>query len=355
MKVKSLLLALALCALSAPALAQESPAAPSVPASAGNGLGTGAAGSSLDVMGIKKYLLGPGDQLDLRVFNEAQFNGTLVVNDEGNIEVPFIDKPIPARCRTDREIRADIVAALEKFLKKPQVSLRVTEMRSRPPAVIHGAVRVPSRVQMQKRARLLELLAVAGGITEGAGGDVQIFHTEPVMCPEPGDEIAQPLIEHKPTDPTQVAYEVYSLNDLRLGKEHANPVVRPGDIIIVQEAKPIYITGMVVSPQGIYLRDTTRMLSQAIAQVGGLRKEAKASQVTIFRREEGSSEATKIVVNFKDIRDGKAKDIALQPYDIIEVPDNSGGVKNTLKGILMGTVSGGMTAFGQTALPRVLY
>ncbi|MDQ3806526.1 MAG: polysaccharide biosynthesis/export family protein [Acidobacteriota bacterium] len=351
MRVRSLSLALVICAAASTALAQDAaPAPPPMDAPAAS-----ASDSGLDVMGIKKYKLGPGDQLDLRVFNEPQFNGTLVVTDEGNIEIPFIDQPIPALCRNDREIKADVVKALEKFLNKPQVSLRVTAMRSRPPAVVFGAVRQPSRVQMHRRARLLELLATSGGVTESAGGDIQIFHTEPIMCPEPEDEIAKPVLSLEPTDPTQIAYDVYNLNDLRLGKDEANPIVRPGDIVIVQEAKPVYITGNVVHPQGIHLRDTTRMLSQAIAQVGGLRGQAKSNAIIIFRRKEGEPNAEKIIVNYKDIRDGKAKDIALQPYDIIEVPDASGNVTNTLKNLMMGTVRGGMSTFSTTVVPRVLY
>ena len=144
MRVKSFLLALAICAAASPALAQQDASAPALPPQVGSSFGP-AAPTSVDVMGIKKYLLGPGDQLDLRVFNEPQFNSVLVVNDEGNIEVPFVDKPIPARCRADREVKADIVAALAKFLKSPQVSLRVTDMRSRPPAVVFGAVCSPRR------------------------------------------------------------------------------------------------------------------------------------------------------------------------------------------------------------------
>lgn len=349
MRVRRLFLALIVCAAASPALAQDAAPAPppmEAPASLDGGL---------DAMGIKKYKLGPGDQLELRVFNEQQFNGTLVVNDEGNIEVPFIEEPIKAMCRNDREVKADVVAALGKFLNKPQVSLRVTAMRSRQPAVVFGAVRQPSRVQMHRRARLLELLATSGGITESAGGDIQIFHTEPVMCPEPEDEIAKPIISQAPTDPTQIAYDVYNLNDLRLGKDEANPIVHPGDIIIVQEAKPIFITGSVISPQGLHLRDTTRMLTQAIAQVGGLRDQAKSDAVVIFRRKEGQADAEKIVVNYKAIRDGKAKDIALQPYDIVEVPDASGNLTNTLKNLMMGTVRGGMSTISRTVVPRVLY
>lgn len=357
MKVRSLLLSLALCATwAAPALAQQdAPSAPAAPAG-GSGYGPVSGPPGLDVLGIKKYLLGPGDQLDLRVFNEPQFNGMLVVNDEGNIEVPFVDKPIPAQCRSDREIRADIVTALARFLRSPQVSLRITEMRSRPPAVVFGAVRSPSRVQMHRRARLLELLATSGGVTDAAGGDVQIFHTEPLMCPEPGEaEAAAPTVAAVADDPTRVPYEIYSLTDLKLGKEEANPFIRPGDIVIVQEAKPIYVTGAVVSPQGLYIREGNLQLMQALAMVGGLRKEAKGSEIVIFRRNDRTKTPDKLTINFNDIRRQKIADIDLQPYDIIVVPDGSGSLKNVAFDMMRGIAGGSVLAIGQTLPTRVLY
>jgi polysaccharide biosynthesis/export protein len=351
MKVKSVLLMLALGCLAAAASAQDSGgAAPQVPV-----VNAGSSGApSLDSMGVKKYLLGPGDVLDLRVYNEPQFNGQLVVDDEGNVAIPFIEAPIRAQCRSDREIKVDVVAALAKYLNKPQVSLRVTEAKSRPPAVVFGAVRSPSRVQMQRRVKLLDLLATSGGITEAAGGDIQIFHTEALMCPEPEDLAAVPVDSYKPTDPTQVGYDVYSLRELRDGKAEANPVIRPGDIVIVQEALPVYIMGAVRSPQGIYLKNGMQ-LKQAIAMVGGLVKEAKASNIVIWRKKKGQAEPEKMIVNYNDIKKEKAKDIDLQPYDIVEVPDNSGSFSNTVKGILMGTLTNSVSTFGQTVVPRVIY
>jgi polysaccharide export outer membrane protein len=351
MKVKSVLLVLALCSLALAASAQDSgSSAPQMPSS-----GAGSSGSpSLDSMGVKKYLLGPGDVLELRVYNEPQFNGPLVVDDEGNVAIPFIETPIRAQCRSDREIKVDVVTALSKYLNKPQVSLRVTEAKSRPPAVVFGAVRSPSRVQMQRRVKLLDLLATSGGITEAAGGDIQIFHTEAVMCPEAEDLAAVPLDSYKPTDPTQVGYDVYSLRELKDGRAEANPVIRPGDIVIVQEALPVYIMGAVRSPQGLSLKSGMQ-LKQAIAMVGGRGKDAKGSAVVIWRKKKGQSEPEKMVINYNDIKKEKVKDIELQPYDIVEVPDNSGSVANTVKGILMGTLGSSISTFGQTVVPRVIY
>src|SRR5688500_2694625 len=217
MKVKSVLLVLALCCLASAAAAQDAAGSSTQMPAVSSG------SPSLDSMGVKKYLLGPGDVLDLRVYNEPQFNGPLVVDDEGNIAIPFIEAPISAQCRSDREIKVDVVKALSKYLNKPQVSLRVTEAKSRPPAVVFGAVRSPSRIQMQRRVKLLDLLATSGGVTEAAGGDIQIFHTEPVMCPDAEDLAAVPAETFAPSDPTQVGYDLYSLRDLKEGKQTANP------------------------------------------------------------------------------------------------------------------------------------
>ena len=176
------------------------------------------------------------------------------------------------------------------------------------------------------------------------------------MCPEPGEEApAVPAATVAALDPTQVPYEVYSLTDLKLGKEEANPLINPGDIVIVQEAKPVYVTGAVNSPQGLYLREGNLQLMQAIAMVGGLRKEAKGSEMLIYRRDPNSKTPKPISVNFNDIRKQKAEDIALQPYDIIVVPDGSGGIKNTIFDLLKGAGTGGLMTLGQGLPTRVLY
>jgi polysaccharide biosynthesis/export protein len=352
MRLKSVvLLVLAVCCAAAAVVAQDGGA----PVSQGAVVTTSSPGApSLDGMGVKKYVLGPGDVLDLRVYNEPQFNGPLVVDDEGNIAVPFIEQPIRAQCRNDREIKVDIVKALSKYLNKPQVNLRLTEAKSRPPAVVFGAVRSPSRVQMQRKVKLLDVLATSGGVTEAAGGDIQIFHTEPIMCPDAEDLAAVPIDTFQATDPTQVSYDVYSLRELKDGKKEANPIVRPGDIVIVPESQPVYITGAVRMPQGLYLKDGMQ-LNQAIAMVGGLTREAKASEIVVWRRKKGQAEREKLIVNYNDIKKSKTKDMDLQAYDIVEVPDNSGSAKSFIKGLLMGGVGGGITS-AATSLPlRVIY
>ncbi|HEX8118854.1 MAG TPA: SLBB domain-containing protein [Pyrinomonadaceae bacterium] len=351
MRLKIVVLLTFVCCSAAAAFAQDGGSAP---VSQGAVVNTSTSGSALDGMGIKKYVLGPGDVLELRVYNETQFNGPLVVDDEGNIAVPFIEQPIRAQCRNDREIRADIVKALSKYLNKPQVNLRLTEAKSRPPAIVFGAVRSPQRVQMMRKVKLLDVLASSGGVTDAAGGDIQIFHTEPIMCPDAEDLAAVPADTFKPADPTQVGYDIYSLLALKDGRPEANPVVRPGDIVIVQEALPVYITGSVRQPMSLYLKNNMQ-LKQAIAMVGGLVRDAKSDAIIIWRRKKGQPEPEKMVVNFKDIQKEKVKDIELQPYDIVDVPDNSGSARNIFRNLFLGAGTGSVTSMA-TSLPlRVIY
>lgn len=361
MKATLKLLSIAVFCLSAAALvfAQQqqggtgssSSSAPSAPASMG-GVSDGAVSNALDEAGIKKYQLGPGDVLDLRVFGEPNFTGQLVVNDEGFVEVPFI-KPIVAKCRTDIEVKKDVIKALSEYLQNPQVSLRITERHSRPPAVVFGAVRQATRAHMNRRVRLLELLAVAGGTTDAAGGDIQVYHTEPLMCPTEEDAVM--LASQKTTeDSFQVPYNIYSLNDLKKGEQKANPIIRPGDIVIVSDAQPIFVTGTgVYSPNNLYLRNEMSLM-RAIAQVGGLRKEAKTDKVRIYRSKPGQLEPEILTVNFEAIRKQKAPDIALQPYDIIEVNTTSEWAPKRITSTLLGFAMGAAGTVTQTSAVRII-
>jgi protein involved in polysaccharide export with SLBB domain len=341
MKIKILLLLFALLCFGAPRMvkAQEQQGQPAVQSP-----GTVAPGVVND-LGIKNYLLGPGDTLDVRIFQQADLSGTVNVDDEGNVRLPFI-APIRAQCRTEQEVTKDIVAAYNRFLQTPQVSVRVTGRNSRPPAIVHGAITQPQRVQMYRPVRLNELIAVSGGFTEKANGDIQILHTEKVLCPQPG-EVDEPEVTVT-DDGLKIPYKVIKITDLAAGKEEANPVIRPGDVVTVLEAKPVYVTGAVVNPQGLYIRDKL-MLSRALAMVGGPNKNAKTGSILIHRQNPTTSKEDVVKVDYAAIKKGQQEDITLQPYDIIEVPENSpfSGPR------FLQTLLGGVMNIGPTILTRI--
>ncbi|HEY8204026.1 MAG TPA: polysaccharide biosynthesis/export family protein [Pyrinomonadaceae bacterium] len=303
--------------------------------------------SAVDNQGVNRYRLGPGDLLDVRVFGQADLNSTVEIDEDGNISsLPFIEDPIPARCRNEKEVQKAITEAYAKYIVKPRVSVRVLERRSRQPASIFGAVRTPTRVSMLRRLRLHELLATAGGITANASGTIQIMHTEPELCPEPED-VANNLVARNSVNPTAAnttagaptatsdstpntagskepeigELRIITINTLKGGFGSDDPYIRPGDIVIVTEGLPVYVTGLVVQPGPIVLKEHMT-LQRAIAMVGGPQRLAK-SEVFIYRQKEGKNGIEPLKFNYDDIKKGRAEDPLLQPYDIIDVGRSS--------------------------------
>jgi len=308
----------------------------------------------VDNQGIRNYLLGPGDVLDVRVFGQPDLNALAEVDSEGNLSsLPFLETPIPAKCRTEKQVQKDIATAYEKYLKNPQISVRITERKSRQPATVNGAVRQPARIQMHRKVRLNELMAASGGFTERAAGFIQILHTEPVMCPEPGEEQ-----EAAPIDGTKIPLQIVKISDLKAGKVEANPIIRPGDYVLVTEAEPVYITGSVHSPQGVYMREQLT-LGRALAMVGGVRREAKTDDIRIYRQKPGSTDQEVIKVDYSAIRKNLKPDIPLQAFDVVDVPEAGLFSRGRFASTLVGAVSGGLqnvfSSAGMALPTRVIY
>ena len=259
------------------------------------------------------YVLGPGDVLEVKVFGQPELNSTPQVDSDGNLSsLHFIDS-IPAKCRTEKQVQKDIALAYSRLIKDPQVSVRILERKSRQPASVSGAVRTAGKVPTERKIRLNELIAASGGITEKAAGTIQILHTEPVLCPGPGEEAASSL----PVAGTAVPLEIVKISDLQAGT--VNPVIRSGDLVLVTEAVPVYITGSVVAPGSVMANDQLT-LSKALSIVGGTRREAKLSEIRIYRQKGNEQEVLK--VNFEAIKKSETPDIFLKPYDVIEVSEN---------------------------------
>src|SRR5512145_3201527 len=61
--------------------------------------------SALDIQGSKAYLLGPGDVVDVRVFGQPELSSNAQVDSDGNLSsLPFIETPIRAKCRSEKEV-----------------------------------------------------------------------------------------------------------------------------------------------------------------------------------------------------------------------------------------------------------
>ncbi len=260
------------------------------------------------------YRIGPGDVLDIRVFNRPQLSRDSVrVDGRGMIRMPLIEGEIQAACRTENELAKEIFSRYLKYYKNPHVDVFVKDYQSAPVAII-GAVNSPGRFQLQRRVRLLELLSFANGPADRAGRTINVVHAGQVSgCNE----------VNQMEDASLSGFVAYSLNDTLQGEAKANPFVQPGDIITVPEADQIYVVGNVFKPSSIPLKEPITV-TRAIAMAGGTMRDTKSDRIRIIRQLPNATTKNEIYVDLKAIEKKQAEDIVLQPNDIVDVPTSSG-------------------------------
>jgi polysaccharide biosynthesis/export protein len=272
----------------------------------------------------ERYRIGPGDVLDIRIFNRPQISRDAVrVEGNGMIRMPLIDTEIQAACLTEGELAKEIATRYTKFYRNPQVDVFIKEYHSKQVAII-GAVNDQSRFELQRRVRLLELLTYAKGPSPKAGQTINVVHAPPLLsCGNIDDrDVAE-------------AFSSYRLSDTLAGNPKANPYLSPGDIVTVPEAEQVYVVGNVFTPLTIPLKEPIT-LSRAIAMAGGVRQDSKKDKVRIVRQEPGTSARKELIVDLSAIEKRSANDVALMANDIIDVPTSAG--KSFLRSLIGGVV-----------------
>ncbi|PYS99274.1 MAG: hypothetical protein DMF63_11655 [Acidobacteria bacterium] len=288
--------------------------------------------SPVDKTPQRSYLIGPGDEVTVKVLGESEFDFVATVDESGKLELPFVDTPVSAQCLTEPELRTEVTKLLVRYLKKPNINLRITDRKSRPPVSVYGEVRQQQQFVLTRRAYLLELLTVAGGESEKSGGIVTVFRTRPPMCTNAEQASAWKNVDGGIGAPSRD----FSIASLRQGVEGSNPEILPGDVILVHKAAPVYITGEVVRPGELNIPEEGLLLTQAVAMSNGITREAKSKNITIRRRKANSPEPELIAVNYDQIKKGVQKDVLLKPFDIIVVDK----AKKNIGDILMQTLIG---------------
>lgn len=267
-----------------------------------------------------------GDVIEIDVIGSFEFDWQGTVTPEGFLSgINFVESPIYALCRTEEEIAAEITKAYSKFLRDPQITVKILDRSKRPVSVLLGAVKTAQRFQINRPVYLNELLIISGGLTEKAGGEIQIFRPQNMNCAAriigkpsvaSGNGQSRERFVGTVSQDNGSQYINIRISDLLTGKKEANPQILSGDIITVLEAKSVYVIGGVANPRQVLFR-SEMTLTRAIDSAGGLTKDADAKKITIFRRNKGETEI--IEADLEKIRAGQNADIFLQAFDIIEV------------------------------------
>lgn len=240
------------------------------------------------------YPLGPGDKIQVTVYNVDDMDKTVIVDPKGNITLPVLDK-VPVEGKAVTDFQRDLEQRLKEFIREPQVSIQVLEYGSRYVNVL-GEVGNPGRIAIKGALRLLDAVSQAGGFTEKSG-DIEVQRRM-------FDGKIQTRIVHRE-------------NLLTGNKDTFNFFVHDQDVLNVQPIKSVYVSGEVKSPGSFpFSKDMT--LLRAIAKAGGFGQWARKGKVDILReRPDGTTET--LHADASDIEKGKTPDIALQPNDHVVV------------------------------------
>jgi len=269
-----------------------------------------------------RYRIGPGDVLDIRVYNRPQLSREAVrVEGNGMIRMPLVENDIQAGCLTEGELAKEISTRYARYYKNLQVDVFIKEYHSKQVAVI-GAVNEQSRFELQRRVRLLEILTYAKGPSTKAGQTINIVHSSAVSpCKQQTDDAN--------------AFSSYKLSDVLQGDPKSNPYLEAGDIVTLPEADQVYVVGNVFMPLTISLKEPIT-LTRAIAMAGGLKQDTKKDKIRILRQEPGTTIRKEITVDLSAIEKKSSEDLALAPNDIIDVPTSAG--KSFLRSLVQGVV-----------------
>ena len=252
---------------------------------------------------VRAYRIGPGDLLEVQVFEVAELSQTVRVSEDGTITLPLVGR-VAVEGLTQEGVVKKLTDLLQaKYVKDPQVTIFIKEYKNQQVSVL-GAVTNPGSYELVGRRNLLQVIAMAGGLVETFGNEAFILREGP------DGETSTITID---------------LKDLLVnGNQELNVPIEPNDVINIPVDKEIrvFVMGRVVTPGPVTAKLSEGItLLRAIAGAGGLAEGAKQTAITIQRKDRNGQE-TRFKVNLKDIIKGKKKDMRLQEGDTVIVPES---------------------------------
>jgi polysaccharide export outer membrane protein len=265
---------------------------------------------------VSNYTIGPDDVLDIDVFNLPELAKTVRVSNDGTIVLALLGR-IQVSGFTLDEVRRELESRYAKtYLQNPQVTVFVREFHSRPASVL-GSVDKPGVYQITGNQTLVDMLSLAGGLSrEKTTVGRSVFVTRKggfgsIDIPEGMRLVSAEKIE------INLSRLLYS----RAGD--LNILIKPNDIIAVNQADVFYVMGGVKQAAGFTFtsKDQVTVL-QAVAMAGGLTSTASKGVARLIRTKEDGAR-TEIPVELGKILNGKSPDVRLAANDILYINDST--------------------------------
>ena len=164
-----------------------------------------------------RYLIGPGDVLQISVWHNQELSATAPVRPDGRISTPLVPD-VTAAGRTPEDLGHELESRLKKFVADPIVTVIVSNFVGPYDQQIRivGEATTPKALPYQAHMTVLDAMIAAGGLTPYASGN----RTKVV----------------RRVDGRDVETTVRLTDLLKGGDLSANIELRPGDIIIIPQS-----------------------------------------------------------------------------------------------------------------------
>jgi protein involved in polysaccharide export with SLBB domain len=299
--------------------------------------------------GTAPFTLGPGDRLEIEILGNLTSRAVTAVGADGKIYY-YLLPGMNVWGLTLVEIRDLLQKELGKYLTEPQLTVTLREVSSKHVWLL-GRLSKPGVYPMAAPMSLLEAIALAGG-TASSGTEVTLQELADLR-----HSFVMRQGQFLPVDFSRL---------LREGDTSQNIYLQPDDFVYVPSAlaQQVYVLGAVRFPRSVPYTDRMTLVSAMANATGaatvdwfvpgayGRTADAYLSHVAIVR---GSLSEPKLsIVDYGAIIKGKARDVLLEPGDIIYVPNAPYSTLkrylNTIVGTFITTVAAneGIAAGGGT-------
>lgn len=271
----------------------------------------------------RNYQIGVDDILEITVFQNQEMGLTTRVSGDGVINFPPVGE-VSIGGMTEREAERELQSRLaDGYLNNPHVMVFIKEMHSREAAIV-GEVNAPGRYPLVGDEKLLNLISMAGGLTNidslrggrgpaatayviRYGGSLGQFATLT------SGSLAQDLPQVQ-FDRQRIKIDLIGL--LVNGEEEWNIPLQSGDLVNIPDAGVAHITGRGIVTAGTYpLTFYPRTVLQLIDDAQGLRLES-SNNIRLIRTDEWGRQ-TAYDLKYRSLVKNQENDVVLQSGDKI--------------------------------------
>lgn len=226
-----------------------------------------------------EYRLGVGDLVKIVVYEHDDLTTEDRITDSGTVSFPYLGEvTVGGLTKGEAENRFTTLLNGGKFIKNPQVSVRILQYRE-PKVSVLGQVNRPGRYPVEPYKTVLDALADAGGLSPLAEDQVVVLRRQ-------GDRTAK--------------YEINLHTTVVAGNLNDVLTIQDGDIISVAKARQFYVYGAVQHP-GVYRLERNMSIIQGLAVAGGLTPRGTNRGLIIRRLDATGNAVIESAVNFADI------------------------------------------------------